>query len=263
MSTGEDGFRTVPGRPSSGRAVVLLGDSCTFGLGVNDDESVPAALQKLRPDLRVVNAGVPGYSAFQGRRLFARNGSGWKPDLVFITFGFNDATAWDGSSDRDQAKRAGRKSGVVPWLLTHSRFAQMVQGIVTSFSSLRPAPDPTTLRPPTDARPRLTPQEFEEEIRGLAGEVRAGGAKPVLVVWPARASVAGRQTPEGAHQDVLRRLSATETVVDLLPVFQGAPNPEGLYVDAVHGSARASEVAAKALSLNLGVSRSPQAPHRE
>lgn len=248
MSTGPDGFRSVPGRPSSGRSVVFLGDSCTFGLGVNDDESVPAALQKLRPDVRIVNAGVPGYSAFQGRRLFAKNSSGWQPELVFITFGFNDATAWDGSSDRDQAKRAGKKSGVVPWLLTHSRFAQMVQGIVTS---LRAAPDPSTLRPPTDARPRLTPLEFEEEIRGLADEVRAAGAKPVLVIWPARASVAGRQTPESAHQDVLRRLSATETVVDLQPLFAAEPNPEGLHVDAVHGSARASEVIAPVLSTQL------------
>ncbi len=228
---------------------MFLGDSCTFGLGVNDDESLPAALQRFRPDVKVVNAGVPGYSAFQGRRLFARSGPGWKPELVFITFGFNDATAWDGSSDRDQARRSREKDrGVVPWLLTHSRFAQMVKGLAIS---LRAAPDPKTLRPPTDARPRLTPQEFEEEIRGLADEVRAAGAKPVLVIWPARASVAGRQTPESPHQDVLRSLSATETVVDLVPVFRGAPNPEGLHVDAVHGSALAGEVAAQMLSTQL------------
>lgn len=41
--------------------VVLLGDSFTFGWGVEDDETFAAALARLRPDLEVVNRGVPGY----------------------------------------------------------------------------------------------------------------------------------------------------------------------------------------------------------
>jgi hypothetical protein len=56
-----EGTRVVPGRPGAGPKWLVLGASFVFGLGVGDDDTLPARLQALRPDRRVVNLGVNGY----------------------------------------------------------------------------------------------------------------------------------------------------------------------------------------------------------
>lgn len=45
--------------------VVLFGDSVMYGYGVDDLESIGAALQGLRPENRIVNRAVPGYGLLQ------------------------------------------------------------------------------------------------------------------------------------------------------------------------------------------------------
>jgi hypothetical protein len=54
-------FPAVDGRP----AVLLLGDSYTFGFGVADQQTFAARLQALRPDVRVINFGVSSYTIDQ------------------------------------------------------------------------------------------------------------------------------------------------------------------------------------------------------
>lgn len=59
-TTGPDGLR-VPTPPAGADLVVLSGDSTLFGLGLDDEQTVPARLQALLgPGLGVSNAGVPG-----------------------------------------------------------------------------------------------------------------------------------------------------------------------------------------------------------
>ena len=71
--------------------IVCLGDSCThFGpdsypdmLRVYLDEMAPGKFE-------VINAGVIGYTSFQGRRLLESEVLDWSPDLVTVYFGWND-----------------------------------------------------------------------------------------------------------------------------------------------------------------------------
>jgi hypothetical protein len=57
--------RTVPAVGSE-RAILVVGDSVAFGVGVADDATVASELQRIvGPELRVVNAGVGGYSGEQ------------------------------------------------------------------------------------------------------------------------------------------------------------------------------------------------------
>lgn len=108
----ERGLRRVPGADASGSSgetfdILALGDSCTFGLGVDDAETWPSQLQDLLGDIesaRVTNAGVPGYTAYQGRRLLETRGDELKPDLVVATFGFNDVDVWGSQSDLETAR---------------------------------------------------------------------------------------------------------------------------------------------------------------
>lgn len=59
--------RRVPDtRPSECR-IVALGDSVTFGYGVEDDETFVNQLARMLPEVELINAGLPGFNAEQVR----------------------------------------------------------------------------------------------------------------------------------------------------------------------------------------------------
>src|SRR5215470_7272233 len=64
-----------PEVPADGaRRILAVGDSCTWGWQVEEQESYPAVLQQLLDErygpgaYHVINGGVPGYTSYQGLR---------------------------------------------------------------------------------------------------------------------------------------------------------------------------------------------------
>jgi hypothetical protein len=71
--------------------VLLLGDSCTFGQGVNDGDEYGAVLaQRLGAAARVVNLGVPGFGLTHEIRVFYEFGLLYQPAVVVLQFHMND-----------------------------------------------------------------------------------------------------------------------------------------------------------------------------
>jgi lysophospholipase L1-like esterase len=94
-----DGLRdSVYARPKPDGVfrVVVLGDSVSFGYGVEEAEAYPQVLEELLselvPDSRVevVNLGVGGYNAYNEAKLLEGVGQGYEPDLVLVQFCIND-----------------------------------------------------------------------------------------------------------------------------------------------------------------------------
>jgi hypothetical protein len=80
--------------PKDGRLrVVCLGDSCTYGLGLPVDDAWPS-LMGADPALDVINAGVPGYSSYQGALYADMRCPLWNPDVVVAEYGINDSLTW-------------------------------------------------------------------------------------------------------------------------------------------------------------------------
>lgn len=93
-TTNEYGFR-APMPPISNRYdrpnVVVLGDSCSFGQGVNDGDQYSVALARgLGERARVVNLGVPGFGLTHEIRVFYEFGLLYQPALVILQFHMND-----------------------------------------------------------------------------------------------------------------------------------------------------------------------------
>lgn len=88
----------VPPVKSPGeRRVLVLGESTTFGWDVAEEHTYVARLQRAfdarpapAPPVRVINAGVPGYTSFQGLQYLRHRGVQLQPDVVIVMFGFND-----------------------------------------------------------------------------------------------------------------------------------------------------------------------------
>jgi hypothetical protein len=70
--------------------ILVLGDSQTWGYGVEDDERYTDELQRLRPDARVLNMGVSGYGTAQEYLQLQQKVDDYKPDLVIVGFYHND-----------------------------------------------------------------------------------------------------------------------------------------------------------------------------
>ncbi len=90
-----DRERQVRKEPGTFR-ILVLGDSHTFGWGVEQDEPYPAVLEGLLNEagagcrFEVWNLGVPGYNAVMEVERFATVADDWAPDLVVINYVHND-----------------------------------------------------------------------------------------------------------------------------------------------------------------------------
>ncbi len=94
-----DGFRDrryVRPKPSGTFRVIVLGDSISFGYGVDEVDAFPqrieAQLARLaaEPRIEVVNLGVGGYNPYNELELLRDVGPTYQPDLVLVQFCIND-----------------------------------------------------------------------------------------------------------------------------------------------------------------------------
>ena len=108
-TTNSLGFRSKDEIPREKAAneyrVFIIGDSSTFGLGVNDDDAYAMVIQRTlsertgRP-VRVINSACPGHTTFQGMNLYKRYGQHMKVDLLLRSY--NNDSCLDMVRDRDR-----------------------------------------------------------------------------------------------------------------------------------------------------------------
>jgi len=70
--------------------IVIIGDSMSFGYGVNDEETYAALIDKSIPNVEVINLSVSGYGTDQELLRLQKQGFDFKPDLVILQITDND-----------------------------------------------------------------------------------------------------------------------------------------------------------------------------
>jgi len=245
----------------TGPRVLILGDSCSFGYGLADNETYPAILQgvlasdgaKSKPE--VINAAVPGYTSWQCLRFLEVEGLRLHPDIVVMGCGFNDSSARWGCSDMKKAEETH------PWpcsrILYHSRLGRL-------FFMLR-LDDNQLEEDEWLYRPRLTIEESKAVILSLYQVCKEERIRLILTVWPLRAQVCnenqegleGKMTAElVAHilqyleyQEEVRALARDHGVslIDGAALFKTG-DPCSLFVDIIHPSFKGTSIMAKAVA---------------
>ena len=85
------GDLVAPDEAQAKNSIVVLGDSYSMGMGVNDGEEYPAVLaEALGADYAVINTGTPGWGLTQQIRRFYEFGLGFEPEWVVLQFSAND-----------------------------------------------------------------------------------------------------------------------------------------------------------------------------
>ncbi|TAN55561.1 MAG: SGNH/GDSL hydrolase family protein [Magnetospirillum sp.] len=136
----EDGYRGNGAKPqdlnAAGPKVFIYGGSTAMGIGVADDETIPAYVEKAlhaagRPDIQVFNFGVVSYFSTQERIALERHlTAGIKPDVAVFVDGVNDfyyCTIPDVSAWNERLIQLTRARSRMPLALELSHRSNVVQ----------------------------------------------------------------------------------------------------------------------------------------
>ena len=161
-----------PTIPASGKLILHFGDSSTWGWGLADQQSAyPGVLARLLDQpVHSVNLGVPGYTSLQGRRYLETLLPKVHDRVVAVTiyFGNNDAT----SNLAPDATRLNRST---------NSFFRWVRGLALG----RAIAEICNRLPQDEAeQPRVSADEYAENLRQMVDLVRSYGIAVVLIMPP-------------------------------------------------------------------------------
>lgn len=142
MGINEGGFRatnaTALAKSRSRYRIMCIGDSVTFGVPQTlnrPEDTYPKRLEAMLHDygltcVEVLNAGVPGYTSYQGLQQLRHRLIQYDPDCVIVQFGINDGNDAVGKTDAQQ----GRPDAAVARLrnvMSRSAFCCTLAGILS------------------------------------------------------------------------------------------------------------------------------------
>lgn len=82
-------------KPKNIVRIICMGDSCTLGWNAADGETWPDYLRQILGTMspggyQVINAGVSGFSTYQGLHDFHQRIKDWHPDILVVSYNWND-----------------------------------------------------------------------------------------------------------------------------------------------------------------------------
>ncbi|HSP97147.1 MAG TPA: GDSL-type esterase/lipase family protein [Candidatus Dormibacteraeota bacterium] len=185
----EHGFRGTGLPPPDGaaRRVAVLGDSCSFGWGIDTPETFVARLDARQraggaPVLELLNAAYPGQSAVVGEHMLREKVLPLHPDVVVLGFGANNAFRFSLVEDAERFQHVGLRRWLLRSRLLHILLARLAERAVTG---VHPRERQAVLATPFSALRRVaSPGRFAESTRRMVADARAAGAVVVFLVLP-------------------------------------------------------------------------------
>jgi lysophospholipase L1-like esterase len=197
------------------RTLHILGDSSSFGWGVDFEDSYPQQLAgKLKepsqtPDIIVRNYSTPGFSSYHGRLLLKDKVEIKNGDIVLVSFGSNDSYP---SLKSDSVRFQARNSmfGKISWSLNRLLIIKWMRTLIHSL------PEP---RIPKTKNSRVSLEEYQKNLGAIFKAIQQRGGKPHFI------SVCNR----GDYRDVAEQAARSEDIP-----FYDFPEIFNPYLSKVH-----------------------------
>lgn len=262
-------------KPAGVRRVAVFGDSSTFGMNVEYEQTYAAQLEALlAPGVEVLDFGVIGTTARQGLERYERLARAYAPDVVVAAYGaINEHFAAKLGRDEEKIARsralAERAPSLAQRVRASSRFAHLAAWVADGFGSEHKRLHRAWQQrwkdnfereeragfDDFDGERRVSPQEFEEVLERWRAAVLADGARLVLISMPRRPAMELERPVLARYSErVLAFASASGTPLydaraDFADAARGAPERDRLFLpnDPVHPSPDGHAAIARAL----------------
>jgi lysophospholipase L1-like esterase len=192
-------------KPQDTLRIVCMGDSCTLGWGVKDDETYCTLLAgllqpKFKKKIETINAGVLGYASSQGLHQLQTKILNLKPDLIIASYNWNDHSAaismesmegndasrpdkelWRGSFLYD----LGRKFSLLRTFQIMQLAGEKVLGTRSNHGKV--AETPSDPERDADSIPkvlRVPLNDYVENLRNMVRIAHDHGIVPILMTQP-------------------------------------------------------------------------------
>jgi lysophospholipase L1-like esterase len=248
------------------RRISVLGDSFTFGVGVEFSEifakRLEERLNRERGPHEVINFGVSGYNTSMELATLREIAGRFRPDLVILGYVLNDTERVGPAAEA--APAAGSRSALSAahtWMkdasMLYRLMAPKLGAALGVLFDARYAVGVThqIIRSFEDDSPGWL--ESRQALAAIAEETRAMGAGLLVVVFPMMIDFASYPL-EDAHRRIVRFCEANGIeVLDLLPRFRGERAGElAVFLDG-HPNARAHAIFAEEIFRRLQPGRAP------
>ena len=257
VSTDGHGFRLNAPNPNPNPIIAVLGDSITFGYGVNDNETLSARLEQYASHFQFLNAAVPGYELTQETATYGEKILSIAPQGVIIVFYWNDLNGTppgilddDGvlrGADWDPSQKTCQpiKEGVMGWipgkcaLDDHSAFYKALKKLINLRQSK--VAQKEERESAGSAQENVNKEYLDAYVKQLREFSRLLPERRYFVIWP----------DDNLHTETRPQLIAAAerakfTVIDLYDTFGNAVPT--LPWDTVHPHPDAIEEAANIIA---------------
>lgn len=217
--------------------IIALGDSWTFGVNAAAEQGYPKRLEAMLQSefrgkkIEVLNLGMLAYTSYEGLKVLQRKALSMKPDIVLIGYSMNDASI-PGWHDKDVFVTKPWRFSLRRFITEHSEIYKLAAYLnqLGKFQQLTMGDTIKAVSDPNDnflveswvsadaleasdyerleSKVRVTPADYEQNIREMIRLVREHDAVPILLHNELR--------PDSPYQSALQRISreANVTLVD-------------------------------------------------
>ena len=180
-----------------GHTLHVLGDSSSFGWGVDFEDSYPQQLAEklkqlpLTSSITVENYSTPGFTSYHGKLLLEDKVKIKNGDIVLVSFGSNDSYP---SLKSDSVRFQARNSmvGKISWSLNRLMIIKWMRTLIHSL------PEP---RIPKTKNSRVSLEEYQKNLGVIFQEILQRGGKPHFISVCNRGEYrdVAKQTAKSAH----------------------------------------------------------------
>ena len=182
---------------TEGHTLHVLGDSSSFGWGVDFEDSYPQQLAEklkqlpLTSSITVENYSTPGFTSYHGKLLLEDKVKIKNGDIVLVSFGSNDSYP---SLKSDSVRFQARNSmvGKISWSLNRLMIIKWMRTLIHSL------PEP---RIPKTKNSRVSLEEYQKNLGVIFQEILQRGGKPhfISICNGGEYRDVAKQTAKSAH----------------------------------------------------------------
>jgi lysophospholipase L1-like esterase len=206
--------------------IICLSDSVSVMYGGNRE--YPKMLEELlnakypHKKFKVFNAGVPGYSSYQGYLYLKTELINYHPNIVIVNFGPNDHSyAINGVPDKEQKFKVGVLDKILGWSKLYQTYKKLISNLMVKRNNIN------------SGVLRVSGQDFRQNLNAIIKLCKRNHCAVILLTSPYLDRGQSWIALHKKYNKIIREV-AEENNIPCLELEDFFKNREDLFIDPLH-----------------------------